>query len=915
MKQRQDATDASSPGIAVVGSGYWGKNHVRVFSELGALRHVCDVECETLERIGHQNPGVACTTNYQDVLNDPEVKGVVIATPAVTHYQLSRAALDAGKDVLVEKPLALDIDEGQALVDLAAAKGAILMVGHILLHHPAVLRLKELVDSGELGRIQYVESDRLSLGKVRTEENILWSFAPHDISAILYLLGEVPSHVQAYGYAHLQKDIEDVTVSILQFNSGVGAHIYVSWMNPFKEQRLVVVGDKKMAVFEDSRPDRKLILFNHTFRWIDRQPVPVKGEEQEVSFTYQEPLKMEGLHFLECINTRKQPRSSGEEGVRTLRVLQQCYQSLKDGSDPRISFAPEKPKAAPDYIAHETAVVDEPCAIGKGTRIWHFSHVMENARIGEKCSIGQNVLIGKGVSIGKQCKIQNNVTVYEGVTLEDYVFCGPSMVFTNVYNPRCEIPRMTELRPTLVKKGATLGANSTIVCGHTIGEYAFIGAGSVVTKDVPNYALMVGNPAARMGWMCRCGNRLRGKDSPGAVLTCVSCSDQYRRTEDGVVKADSLNTSTRKVPLLDLKRQYATIRDEVDAAIKRVIDSQHFILGPEVEALEKEIAEYCGCSHAVGVTSGTDALLVSLMALGIGPGDEVITTPFTFFATVGSILRVGAKVVFADIDPQTFNIDAAKVEKAVTEKTRAIMPVHLFGQSADMNPILAVAQKHNVSVIEDAAQAIGTNYLGRKVGSMGTVGCFSFFPSKNLGAFGDGGIITVNDGDLAQRMRVIRNQGAQPKYFHKVVGGNFRLDAIQAAVLRVKLKRLDSWMEGRRANAQFYTRRFLELGLAGTKIVTPSIAFERHVFNQYVIRAEDRDGLKDFMSEKGVGTEIYYPKAMHLQECVRHNGYKEGDFPESERAASSVLALPIFPELSDDEKEYVVSAINEFYKS
>jgi dTDP-4-amino-4,6-dideoxygalactose transaminase len=372
-------------------------------------------------------------------------------------------------------------------------------------------------------------------------------------------------------------------------------------------------------------------------------------------------------------------------------------------------------------------------------------------------------------------------------------------------------------------------------------------------------------------------------------------------------------SAIKLVPLLDLKQQYQSIKSEVLEAVNRVMDSQYFILGPEVEDLEKEIAEYCGCRYAVGVSSGTDAILAALMALGISPGDEVITTPFTFFATVGCVLRLGASPVFADIRPDTFNIDPTQIEKAITPKTKAILPVHLFGQSADMGLLLDIADRYGLMVIEDAAQAIGTEYLGRKAGSMGVCGCFSFFPSKNLGAFGDGGIVTTNDEALAERIRVLRNQGAQPKYHHHVVGGNFRLDALQAAVLRVKLKRLESWTEKRRQNAAYYSRRFEELGLAGAEIAPPPVIHERHVYNQYVIRATNRDGLKDFLATQGVTTEIYYPKCVHVQKCMVDGRHTPGDFPVSETAAASVLALPIYPELRVDQKEYVVKKIAEFY--
>jgi dTDP-4-amino-4,6-dideoxygalactose transaminase len=370
----------------------------------------------------------------------------------------------------------------------------------------------------------------------------------------------------------------------------------------------------------------------------------------------------------------------------------------------------------------------------------------------------------------------------------------------------------------------------------------------------------------------------------------------------------------RTVPLLDLKVQYASMKDEVASAVDRVLSSQYFILGPEVEALEHEIADYCGSRHAIGVSSCTDALLASLMALGISPGDEIITTPFSFFATVGSVLRLGARVVFADIDPDSFNIDPTAVEKAITPRTKAIIPVHLFGQSADMQALLEIGDRHGLAIIEDAAQAIGTEFEGRRAGSMGRVGCFSFFPSKNLGGCGDGGMITTDDDDLADQLRIIRNQGSNPKYCHSVLGGNFRLDAIQAAVLRVKLRRLESWTEQRRSNAAYYTRRFRELGLAAGPIIPPPLVRERHVYNQYVVRAKDRDALREFLQLRGVSTEVYYPRALHLQECVTDGRYRQGDFPASEQASAEVLALPIYPELSLEDKEYVVSSIKLFYE-
>ncbi len=364
-----------------------------------------------------------------------------------------------------------------------------------------------------------------------------------------------------------------------------------------------------------------------------------------------------------------------------------------------------------------------------------------------------------------------------------------------------------------------------------------------------------------------------------------------------------------QTPLLDLKAQYAALRDEIHAAIERVVESQQFILGPEVEALEEEVAAYSHCRYGVGVSSGTDALLVSLMAIGLQPGEEVITTPYTFFATAGSIARLGARPVFVDIDPQTYNLDPAKLETAITPRTRAIMPVHLFGQMADMDPILVVAERHGLYVIEDAAQAIGAEYKGRRAGSLGHLGCFSFFPSKNLGGFGDGGMVVTNDPDLADRVRLLRGHGARPKYYHKVVGGNFRLDALQAAVLRVKLKHLDAWTAARQRNAERYRQLFTA---AGVDVGLPCDAgYGRHIYNQFVIRSRRRDALMVHLKAHGVGCEIYYPAPLHLQECFADLGYKVGDFPASEQAAQETLAIPIYPELSEAQQETVVRAVAE----
>ena len=369
------------------------------------------------------------------------------------------------------------------------------------------------------------------------------------------------------------------------------------------------------------------------------------------------------------------------------------------------------------------------------------------------------------------------------------------------------------------------------------------------------------------------------------------------------------------ISMLDLKAQYLSLKAELDAAVLRVIESTQFINGPDVEAMEHEVAQYCRANHCIGVSSGSDALLVCLMALDIGQGDEVITTPYTFFATAGAIVRMGARPVFVDIDPLTFNIEAKAIASKITPRTKAIMPVHLFGQCAEMDTILDVARRHNLAVIEDAAQAIGSEYKGRRAGSMGTVGCYSFFPSKNLGCFGDGGAVVTQDRALADKIRLLRGHGSHPKYYHKVVGGNFRLDSIHAAVLRIKLKHLDNWTQARQQGAAYYTTSLVKYGLQGRLIEAPKTMQSRHIFNQYVVRCEDREGLREHLKKDKITTEVYYPQPMHLQECFADLGYKKGEFPESERAALTSLALPMYPELPNAQRERVVRSMAAFYES
>ena len=366
------------------------------------------------------------------------------------------------------------------------------------------------------------------------------------------------------------------------------------------------------------------------------------------------------------------------------------------------------------------------------------------------------------------------------------------------------------------------------------------------------------------------------------------------------------------VPLLDLQAQYRPLRDEILAAITRVCDSQRFIMGPEVDALERELAAQLGVRHAISVSSGTDALLLALMTLGIGPGDEVVTPTYSFFATAGCVSRVGAKPVLVDIDPATFNIDPAQAVAAITPRTKAIVPVHLYGLAAELGPLMAAADRAGIAVIEDAAQAIGATYKSRPLGGIGALGCFSFFPSKNLGAFGDAGLLTTNDDALAQQARLLRTHGMQPKYYHHVVGANFRMDALQAAILRVKAPHLDAWTEGRRRNAAKYRMLFHEAGLDGSIGLPSEPADRRHIYNQFVIRTSERDALKRHLDEHGIGNEIYYPVPFHLQPCFADLGYARGAFPHAERAATETLAIPIYGELTDAQQRTVVSTIEQF---
>jgi UDP-2-acetamido-3-amino-2,3-dideoxy-glucuronate N-acetyltransferase len=511
--------------VGLIGCGPWGMNHLRVLDELGVLAVACDVDEDRRRAIAAAHPRVSTTAATSDVLDDPEVRAVVLAVPTVAHAPLAKAALLAGKDVLVEKPIALTVGDAEELCSIAEANGRILAVGHVLEYHPAVTALKRLVAEGDLGRVAYMYANRLNFGRIRTEENVLWSFAPHDMAILLRLLGTMPESISCHGATYLSAGVADVTLTQVSFPGGVRAHVFVSWMHPFKEHRFVVVGERRMAVFDDTAPwSEKLVVYEHSVDWVDGAiPVARRAEGQHIELPSVEPLRVQAEAFLEAIDSRVPPLADGRSGLAVLKLLDAAQISMERQGVP-VDLGRRR-----DVFIHPSAEIDSGATIGSGTKIWHFVHVMGDAVIGEQCVLGQNVFVGAEVRIGDRVRIQNNVSVYEAVELRSDVFVGPSVVFTNVRSPRSEVNRRGEFERTVVDEGATLGANSTIVCGHDVGRYAFVGAGAVVTADVPAHALVVGNPARVMGWVCRCGVRLADENGP-----CDACGRTYQRTASGL---------------------------------------------------------------------------------------------------------------------------------------------------------------------------------------------------------------------------------------------------------------------------------------------------------------------------------------------------------------------------------------------
>lgn len=547
------SNNVNERNLALIGAGYWGKNLARNFQELGALHTICDASEATLQKFAEMYEGLQTATNVADVFANDAINRVAIAAPAEMHYGLAKAALEAGKDVYVEKPLCLDLDEAFELQELAQAKGRVLMVGHLLQYHACIEKIQALVAQGELGRLHYISSNRLNLGKIRKEENALWSFAPHDLSVILSLVGnELPQQVRCVGGSYLTAGVADTTLMSMGFDSGIRAHVYVSWLNPFKEQKLTVVGSHGMLVFDDTLPwGEKLRLYRQHLTWADGQvPTPNKREGECVDPEQQEPLRRECQHFLDSSDQGKLPKTDGAEGIRVLQLLQAAQASLDGDGEAVVKNGPDgilsthrrtSTASSPTAFVHPTAVVDDDVEIGDGSKVWHFSHICSGSRIGKGSNFGQNCMIGNDVLVGANVKVQNNVSIYKGVTIEDDVFLGPSCVLTNVTNPRSQVNRQGLYEKTIIRRGATLGANATIVCGITLGRYSFVAAGAVVAKDVPDYALMVGAPARQIGWMSRHGHRLNA-DSEGGMV-CPESGLKYRE-EDGVLKCVDLDEET-----------------------------------------------------------------------------------------------------------------------------------------------------------------------------------------------------------------------------------------------------------------------------------------------------------------------------------------------------------------------------------
>ena len=515
-----------SKKVCVIGAGRWGKNHIRTLDQFHALAGIVDSNREVLAAHQNQYPHIKIFKQIQDAVKE-DFDGFIISTPAETHYQIAECVLHAGKHVLVEKPMTLNLADAVRLRDLAAEQGVNLMVGHVLLFHPAIQKIKELIRSDKIGKLQYIYSNRLNLGTVRKEENILWSFAPHDIAIFQYLVESLPVEIVSRGGAFLQTHIHDSTMTILTYPNNIVVHNFVSWLHPFKEHRLVIIGSKGMLSFEDSSEEKEVLYYEKGIDWVSGEPIKREGPTEVIPYDQAMPLTEELKYFLNHLDGSPVQIANAQNAVEVLTILEKATESLlhEHGTEHSKTSAGSSNREGKVFV-HPTSFVDQDVKIGEGTKIWHFSHIQSESEIGKHCSLGQNVNVGNRVKIGNHVKIQNNVSVYEGIELEDYVFCGPSMVFTNILDPRSKYPQRGNrfYKKTLVREGASIGANATIVCGNTVGKHAFIGAGAVVTHDVPDYALMVGVPAKQKGWVCECGEKLNVAKEKAV---CVRCQRKY----------------------------------------------------------------------------------------------------------------------------------------------------------------------------------------------------------------------------------------------------------------------------------------------------------------------------------------------------------------------------------------------------
>ncbi len=530
-----------SKRICVIGGGRWGRNHIRTLNKLGCLGGIVEKDPGNQSRLKEEYPEIPFFNDASEAVNYG-FDGFTVATPAETHFPIAEYLIQNKQHVLVEKPFTLTLSDARKLKALAEQNKVNVMVGHVLLFHPAIRKIKDLVQSGKIGKLEYLYSNRLNLGTVRTEENILWSFAPHDIAIFQYLVEQLPEEIVCRGGAFVQPQIQDTTMTVLTYPNNIVGHIFVSWLHPFKEQRLVVIGSKGMLSFEDSSQEKELYFYEKGIDWVQGEPIKRDGPTEIIAYDSVMPLTEEMQYFADHLNSDPVLIANSENAVDVLEILERATQSLMEDSVVPLKQNNQATPEQSGFFVHPTSFVDDNVKVGEGTKIWHYSHVQSGSEIGEKCTLGQNVNVANNVKMGNYVKIQNNVSVYEGVELEDYVFCGPSMVFTNIMQPRCEFPqRGSEFyEKTLVRKSASLGANSTIVCGTTIGQYAFVGAGSVVTKDVPDFALVVGNPAKFHSWVCKCGKKLSFEASEAV---CGQCSRTYALKDEKVFEVNEMTLS------------------------------------------------------------------------------------------------------------------------------------------------------------------------------------------------------------------------------------------------------------------------------------------------------------------------------------------------------------------------------------